>query len=618
MTRFAGVVTSQNQEVSPSLLTKMGEALAFDRVYRCDSCQGHDFGLVISKHIQLTEADAQILWNADRSRCVVLAGEIFDYQTRKQELEEQGHQFKYTQGYNASAEFILHLYDMVGEEFAAELNGSFAVAIYDQKRHELCLANGRLGVRPLYYAQHQGKLLFGSNVAPILADPTLPRSVNKTAVAELLTYEYMLNHHTIVDQISLLPPATILTWRAGELRQRSYWQLRFSESSELGDYPALLNRFIFYLRQGLQRQLPEKGTVGLNLSGGFDSRVALGLLNEHRKQYAIQAYTFGIPGCDDVRIAKELTGTTTVPHQIFTLNPSYLIENIELGVRLTDGMESAVHMHALANVKQQAEQVKIIYTGYILDSIISPDATEDWVAHYSDDDSAKLLYQDIRASFRQKELSTLFTDHFWQQTQESYQANFREAMEGSRHFLLSDWQNRFELLQRQRRFTQFGNELLNSHVTCRTPFADKDLVDFCLTLPAGYRFERKILRDVIIRCFHPLAKIPLDKTGYPLVTCMRDLQIRTVYQVKWLLINNHLMSNKEKPLRPYADYDLWMGNELHPWLASILLDKRSLDRGYLKPEVIRTLVSEQKAGAKHAKELGMLLSLELWHRLYID
>lgn len=618
MTRFAGYVTLPNHEIDPSLLKRMGAALAFDSAYRLESVQRANLGIVCCKHTQLDEADAQIVWNEDQSCCVVLAGEIFDYQTRKRELQALGHHFNFSQGTNANAEFVLHLYEAVGDAFAAELNGTFAAAIYDQKRQELHLANGRLGVRPLYFAQHHGRLIFGSNIAPLLADAELSRAINKTAIAELLSYEYMLNHQTLMEQVALLPPATILTWRAGEVTVKPYWELRFIESSELLPYADYLDQFTALLRQAVRRQLPEGGKIGLNLSGGFDSRVALGLLNEHHDQVSLQTYTFGIPGCDDVRIASELTRAAKVKHHIYPLDPTYLIEWAETGVKLTDGMESAVHMHALANVKDQSEQVKMIYTGYILDSIISPDASEDWVAHYSDDDSATLLYRDIRACFRQEKLGDIFTDSFWQQTRESYDASFHTAMEGSRHILLSDWQNRFELLQRQRRFTQFGNELLNSHVNCRTPFADRDLVEFCLTIPAGFRFERRILRDVIIHCFHPLAKVPLDKTGYPLVTCMRELQLRTFYQIKWLLINNKLIDNKEKPLRPYADYNLWMRNELRSWLESILLDKRTLDRGYLKADAIRKLVSEHMAGAKYAKELGMLLSLELWHRLYID
>ena len=78
------------------------------------------------------------------------------------------------------------------------------------------------------------------------------------------------------------------------------------------------------------------------------------------------------------------------------------------------------------------------------------------------------------------------------------------------------------------------------------------------------------------------------------------------------------MQKKEKPLRPYADYNLWMRNELRSWVGKILLDKRTLDRGYLQPLMIQKLVNEHMNGEKYAKELGMLISIELWHRMYLD
>lgn len=618
MARFAGFVVENNRQAPSDLIRRMGKALAIDPAYRLAEFEEKGMAVSVCDPAIFPDALAEVVWNADHSRCIVLSGEIFDYQSRKKELIEQGHQFRYSSGSNAGAEFMLHLYEVMGDDFALEINGSFAAAIYDTQSRELRLVNGRLGVPLLYYAQHNGRLIFGSSVASLLADPQLPRAVNSTAIAELLSYEYALNQKTLIESVTTLPPASLLIWREGTITLRHYWQLRFAESTELKRYPEYLGQLIALLRQSLKRQLPADLPAGINLSGGFDSRVALGLLNEQRNQMDLHAYTFGIPGCDDVRIAKELTHTVKVAHKVYELQPDYLIGQAELGVRLTDGMESCVHMHALANVSAQAKDVKILYTGYILDSIISPDANETWLAHYNDNDAASILYGDIRAGFRNAELSTIFSDSFWQKTEPAYKASFHEAMEGSRQFLLSDWQNRFELLQRQRRFTQFGNELLNHQVLCRTPFADKDLIEFCLTLPPGHRLDRKILRDIITRCFPKLAKVPLDKTGYPLMPCGRELMIRTREQLKWLLVNQGLLQKKEKPLRPYADYNLWMRNELRSWVGKILLDKRTLDRGYLQPLMIQKLVNEHMNGEKYAKELGMLISIELWHRMYLD
>ncbi len=618
MTRIAGFIAEPNRVLPDELTKRMAAALAIEPTYQVSTYEGTHAGLVCVDHGIVPNHPARVVWNEEQTICVALAGELFGYCELRKQLMEQGHRFVHEHGFCAHAEFLLHLYEQMGDDFAIHLNGAFAAAILDVRKHELRLVNGRLGVRPLYYAHHAGRLLFGSGVSALLADRTLPRRINQVAIAEQLTYEYALNDQTLLLDAHVLPPATLLTVRNGLVTLRPYWQLRFAESTVIKESHEYKRQLMFYLRQAMQRQLPGELKGGINLSGGIDSRVAMGLLMQHQHRHPLRAYTFGIPGAVDVRYAREVAFSAGVSHTIYELQPEYLIENIEKGIHLTDGMESCVHMHALANVKRQSSEVQILYTGYLLDSIISPDANESWLARYSDQDAENVLRNDIHAVFKNIAYPDLFTDSFVKQIEDGYQASFRQASEGARHFLLSDWQNRLELLQRQRRLTQFGNELLHSHVLCRTPFLDNDLVDFCLTIPPGHRLKRAILKDVIALHFHSLAKVPLDTTGYPMVPCIRDVYLRGTHHAKWFLINSGLLKKKEQPPRPYANYNLWMRNELRPWVEQILLDKRTLDRGYLRPELIRDTVANHMNGASNAKELGMMLSIELWHRLYID
>jgi asparagine synthase (glutamine-hydrolysing) len=607
------VVDSPAYTPPPNLIDKMAAELAFAPAYRCATQQGDGYALVCADN-GLLDSPAQAVWNEDRTLCMAMAGEIFGYHAELARLAAQGHRF----AANSGAEFALHLYEEIGDEIALHLNGGFAAAIYNTVKGELLLFNGRLGVRPLYFAHHHGRFVFASRVGALLTDPQLPRRVDPVAIGEALSYEYILNQRTLLQDVEVLPPGSLLKCSAGEVRQQRYWRLEFCPNTGAHTTEEFTEGLLHYLRQAVERQLPGGLPAGVNLSGGLDSRVVFGLLNEQRLYHPLRTYTFGIPGCDDARYASEVARTRRIEHQFFELSPDYLIEQAETGVRMTDGMQSLVHMHALAHIATQAQHVKILYTGYMLDSIITPDSGPHWLAHYNDQESMELLHSDIKVGLRRCRYEDFFTESFWHQAKCGLEQSFWQAAEESRSYLLSDWQNRMELLQRQRRFTQLGNELLHTRLICRTPFIDNDLVDYCLALPPGLRLERRVLREMLARFFPALAKIPWDKTGYPLMPCLRDVSIRLRHHAKWALINAHLWPNRPRPLRPYADYNRWLRHELRPWAEGILLDQRTLARGYFQPQAVRKLLDEQMAGANYAKELGMLLSIELWHRIFLD
>jgi len=137
-------------------------------------------------------------------------------------------------------------------------------------------------------------------------------------------------------------------------------------------------------------------------------------------------------------------------------------------------------------------------------------------------------------------------------------------------------------------------------------------------VPPGFRLDRQLIIRALGKAFSSVAKVPSDRTGRPLVTCFRDLRIQAGNQLRWRLRAAGLKWIPERDYRPYADYDGWMRTVLRPWVEETLLNKRTLERGYFNPEYIHDLVAEHMAGANHARKLGVLLTLELWQRLFID
>ena len=184
---------------------------------------------------------------------------------------------------------------------------------------------------------------------------------------------------------------------------------------------------------------------------------------------------------------------------------------------------------------------------------------------------------------------------------------------------MSNWLDSVEIVHRQRRLTQFGNDLIRWNLECRTPFTDTDVVDFCLTLPPALRVDRLLFTSTLINAFPKLAKVRNDRTGMPFLVDARYLSQQARLNLHYWLHQRGLVSSVPKHKRKlYARYDLWFRTSLRQWVESILLDRRALERGILRPEAIRQVIQEHMAGADRTREIGMLLSIELWHRAYID
>jgi asparagine synthase (glutamine-hydrolysing) len=611
MPGLVGFAGDYSEDEARMLLKDMASALKGEDWYQLDLHHGQGFGLG-RVSLGISNPEPQPIWNEDGTLAVVMEGEIFDYQNLKQHLVNRGHRFQV----NNDAEFVLHLYEEFGEGFAIKLNGAFAVAIWDKAANRLLLANDRLGLHPLYYAQRNGSLMFASGVRALLADPALARHVDLMAVSQFLSFEYVLGDRTLLREVQMLPPASLLTFCNGQLTIRSYWRLQFDDTYPLRSQESYFEEFIYLMRQAVARQIRNRLPAGILLSGGLDSRMILAFLCENAGPP--YTFTFGIPGCDDARLARELAAQAGTEHQFFELRPDYLLDVGEVGVELTDGLESCVHMHTLANLQAQAELVSVIYKGYMGDALMGGHLDLQLWANYDEDTLSRLLFDQACILFDQTEQSDLFTEDSRSNMASTVFETFQAALAESKATLVANRQNHFDLCQRQRRFTLNGVELVRSQVVVRTPFCDKDLVEFMLTVPPFLRFDRPLMVQALATTSHDLAKVPYEGTGLPLVACARDLRIRIDRQVRWRLRSAGLKSVSAPSRRPYANYHDWMRTDLRGWVQDTLLSRRALGRGYFKPDYIRTLVAEHMAGANHANKLGVLLTLELWNREFVD
>lgn len=585
----------------------------------------HDVHLYVDDHVGLGRVslgvlnpEPQPIWNEDHTLCIVMEGEVYDHDRTSSWLTDQGHRLKV----NNAAEFLLHLYEELEEDFVAELNGTFVAAIWDVREDRLLLVNDRLGQRHLFYAQSGDTLLFASSVGAILRTGIVSREVDLIAMAEFLTFEHVLDDKTLARNVALLPPASLMEFRAGRLTRRQYWDLSFDEGHGVHNEAWYVNRWIDLMRQSVERRTQDQDVFGIMLSGGMDSRAILGALNGSAG--AVRAFTFGVPGCDDVRFAHQLARRLNVDHHHIDLKPDYLLALATEGVRLTDGMNNCIHMHNLAAAPEVRQSVRIVFTGNLGDDLMADrprrgysyrvlPSVGDW------DNLVGVLFRMDNSCFPVDELPQLFADDCYERiegvVQENHRAVLSRADTRKPGCVLKYW----EITQRVRRFVLLGQVLLRDQVEVRGPFYDNDLVAFMLTVPSGLRLDGYLYGLGLITAYPELAKVPLSTTGLPMVACFRNTQEQFARQLRWRLRDAGLtFVAPPNGQRPYADYDGWMRTTLRRWVEDTLLDQRALGRGYFNPDYVRNLVAEQLGGANHACKLGGLLSLELWHRLFVD
>ncbi|MGH2458495.1 MAG: asparagine synthase (glutamine-hydrolyzing), partial [Chloroflexota bacterium] len=211
----------------------------------------------------------QPLANEDGTVQIVCNGEIYNYRSLRAELSARGHQFKTA----SDCEVIVHAYEEFGDAFLTRLNGMFGLALWDERRRRLILARDRVGIKPLYYARHDGLLLFASEPKALLAFPGFPRSLDVESLDRYLTYEYVPTPRSIFAGVRKLRPGHYLTLEHGCLAERRYWTPDLTPDPQLAGEPEAEQAEHLWstLRQAVKLELVSDVPLGVFLSGGLDS-----------------------------------------------------------------------------------------------------------------------------------------------------------------------------------------------------------------------------------------------------------------------------------------------------------------------------------------------------------
>lgn len=213
----------------------------------------------------------QPIYNQNKSVSIVFNGEIYNYEEIWKELVELGYTFTTD---HSDTETILHGYEAWGVDVLKKLTGMFAFAIYDAEKHELFIARDRLGIKPLYYHEQDGKITFASEIKAILQNKEIKRAANLSVLYEFLMYRvHDSKEETFFDGIKrLLPGHYMIVDRNGIQKIERYWFPTYNtefKSRKSDDVYA--EEFYDIYKKVIKRHLISDVPVGVSLSGGLDS-----------------------------------------------------------------------------------------------------------------------------------------------------------------------------------------------------------------------------------------------------------------------------------------------------------------------------------------------------------
>ena len=236
----------------------------------------------------------QPMFNENRTVAIVFNGEIYNFETIRQELEVLGHVFQN----RCDTETIVHAWESFGEACVDRLSGMFAFALWDSSQKKLFCARDRLGKKPFYYGWIGGDFVFGSEIAALATLPGLSCALRPQAVDDFFAYGYVPEPETIFEGIHKLPAGCTLTLdRSGAPpRINRYWRpvpnaTHGTESEAAGE---LRRRLTDAVASRLVADVP----LGAFLSGGVDSSAVVAMAAGLRDE-PLDTFTIGFEGAED-------------------------------------------------------------------------------------------------------------------------------------------------------------------------------------------------------------------------------------------------------------------------------------------------------------------------------
>lgn len=357
MCGIVGFVDKRNPNEKKEIIKKMADRIA----HRGPDAEGFyvDKSVALGHRrlsiIDLTKNGSQPIYNEDKSMAIIFNGEIYNYESIKEDLQKKGHMFKT----KTDTEVILHGYEEYKEELFIRLRGMFSFVIYDIKNEELIGARDHFGIKPFYYYKTSDSFFFGSEIKSFLEHPDFEKEVNKDALKMYLIFQYSVHEETFFKGVYKLKPGHYFKYKNGKMTIKEYFKVDYQKSDK--PYDIYKKELKDVLEDSIKyHQMTSDVEVGSYLSGGVDSSYVVSVAKPD-KTFSVG---FDMPGFDETMYAKELSDLLHIKNyqkkitsdEFFNILPTIMYHTDEPHANL-----STVPLYFLSGLAH--EQVKVVLSG---------------------------------------------------------------------------------------------------------------------------------------------------------------------------------------------------------------------------------------------------------------
>lgn len=570
----------------------------------------------------------------DDAYTIVFNGEIYNYRELRRQLQQSGTQFVT----ESDTEVLLRLYQRKGPDCLRMLNGMFAFAIHDRTRNEVFLARDRIGIKPLYYAEQAGSLLFASEAKALLRHGELDRSINPHAIHDYLSLRYVPGHTTVVQSLKRLGAGEYMIVRQGQTTRIKWWSPPLQCDGEARSETECLDELDEIMRRSVRRRLIAHVPFGAYLSGGLDSSLIVALMAQEGNT-AVKTFSVGFDyEHDELAEAAATAELLGCDHQEVPCRAEDIGLLPEIVYHSDEPMGDAISipMYQLAREAKRAATVILTgegadeaFAGYLFHKVIwaaeayrrtIPRPMRRWVvqpilsampaallnvafrypAHLGRRGKLKALdylalveegtldqeYRHLISLFDRRETDAIYTPSFrdllrevprsWNPPVDSHGTAFDQMIRLQFGHWLPD-----NMLMRNDKMS------MASGIEGRVPFLDHELVEFSFRIPRRHRL-RGLTGKYLLR--------KLAERVLPRATAHR----------------------RKMPF--YVPIEKYFRQKVFIEMAEDLLSETSVrSRGIFRPDAVAELRQAMRSGEfLLVKQVYSLMVLELWFRIFVD
>jgi asparagine synthase (glutamine-hydrolysing) len=572
--------------------------------------------------IDLSPRGRMPMTNEDGSLRLVFNGEIYNFEELRRDLEKRGHAFHS----DTDSETLVHLYEEEGIAAITRLRGMFAFAMWDASRRRLWLGRDRLGKKPLFYRLHARELTFASEVRAFMRDPAVDARPDLTAIDRYLTWGAIPAPSSAIAGIQKVPPAHHLVFEGGRVSLERYWKLSYVPK-RLESEPELREELRRLIETAVRLRMISDVPLGALLSGGVDSSVVVAAMRRVTSG-PIRTFSIGFDRSeyDEIEYARQVARRFETEHHELVIRPdaSDWLQKVAHAYSEPFADSSALPSLALCAMARQTVTVALSgdggdesFMGYDrhramrlaelaarlpgaargaagrLAGLLRVTRTKSTVAR-ARRFGETLAFDPVTQYTHWLTCATpevkreLYGPALEATLESRAEDDLREAFEGSDAASLPERAAHADLQRYlpDDLLVKMDIASMAHGLEVRSPLLDHHVVEFAASLPAELKLRGRVQKYLLKEAFRE--ELP-----------------------------NEIRSRKKMGFGVPVDH--WLRHELRSQAYEILLDDRSVRRGYFRKAAVQRLLDEHSAArANHQFVLWALLMLELWHTNFID